>query len=89
MFPFDITGRPPKLDPLDDMILLAIDENRSLMEVGEEAGRSFSGIRKRMKNLESEGYLVYNPGRARARELTQKAKDYLTANGLKKVEVFP
>jgi len=85
MFPFQVfANQPSKLDPIDDTILVGIHEGKSLQEIGESAGRSFAGVRKRMKALEEDGYIIYNPRRARSRTLTEKGSSYLTANGLMK-----
>ncbi len=85
MFQFNVQFNP-RLDPIDDLILQGIQDQKSLVELAAENNRSFAGIRKRMKALEAEGYIVYPEGKARSRMLTPKATEYMKVNGLLKTE---
>lgn len=87
MFPYKPT-RSSKLDPIDDEILQAVGEGCTLQEMADRVGKSVNGVKWRMQPLIEQGYLIYNPRRARARELTEQAKEYMRANGLAKVRIF-
>lgn len=74
----------PKLEPIDDMLLLGVSQRKTLVEMGAEVGRSWAGVKKRLEVLELKGYIIYNPRKARGRLLTTTATEYLQANGLMK-----
>jgi hypothetical protein len=72
------------LDPIDEMLLLSVDQRLSMTEMCERTGlKSTNTIANRLKNLEKLGLI--NPPRrfrlARSRTLTSLAVQVLKANG--------
>jgi len=90
MFPYKSHGDSPlgRMGALEDSILIGVHEDMTLVEIGQQVGRSFSGVRQILKKLERDGYIEYHPGQARARQLTELGRQYLVNNGLLRMEVF-
>lgn len=68
--------REENLDTIDEILLLAVRDNRSLKEMSERIGKSITAVQKRLFGLPA-GFIVYEPGKARSRYLTALAIEYL------------
>lgn len=77
-------------DPLDDRLMLMIDEGKNFREMAEEIGKSLDVTHGRVQKLVDEGYVYQEleKGQARPYRITEAGKAYLSVNGFRPIKLF-
>lgn len=77
-------------DPLDDRIMLLIEQGSTIREMSADVGKSLDAVHGRIQDLLGNGYLikVREDGQARPYKLSAAGDAYLYNNGLKPVKLF-
>lgn len=82
-----------KIDPIDELVMKGIYENKTILEICEDAHRAPAAIHQRLLDLQAGGYITPPPAphMARMRRLTQAGENYLSTHGYisKLNKVFP